>query len=230
MPKEIKHIIVPFDRKEVSQEGDFQGYGSVFGNVDYGFDVVEKGAFEKSLDSWRSKGQLPAMLYSHDMREPIGDWKEMSEDNTGLKVSGSLWLDDVPRAKQARRMMLGTGPKGLSIGYIATREEHGERDGNRVRFLKEVDLMEVSPVVFAMNSAAMVTDAKERFCQDSKLADIRSFEKALCSALDITAKQAKILLSEGYAGLKREVEGQERDAGIDSLLESLKSLQEITAI
>jgi hypothetical protein len=41
---------VPFEIKEINdQDGTFEGYGSVFGNIDADGDILEPGAFSKSL-------------------------------------------------------------------------------------------------------------------------------------------------------------------------------------
>ena len=38
-----------FEIKELSEEGQFTGYLSTFGNVDAGDDMIEPGAFKKTL-------------------------------------------------------------------------------------------------------------------------------------------------------------------------------------
>jgi len=212
---EVKRASIPFKLSSpISDLGEFSGYGSIFGNVDLGGDIVEPGAFSKSLQAHKKNGTMPAMFYSHDTREPIGDWLEMGEDDTGLLGKGILWIEDVPRAKQARKVMRGTGPKGLSIGYVTkkykmARVAHLEGGAEiDVRVLQEVDLLEVSPVVFAMNPLATITDAKGL---DGALVDIRTLEKVLQNSLNLTCKQAKAFLSGGYSALKREVEGAQRD-------------------
>ena len=39
----------PFEVKQVSEAGSISGYGSVFNNVDLGYDVMQEGAFANSL-------------------------------------------------------------------------------------------------------------------------------------------------------------------------------------
>ena len=45
--------------------GVFSGYGAMFGNVDAGGDVIEKGAFKDTLREWEDKGKYPPMLLQH---------------------------------------------------------------------------------------------------------------------------------------------------------------------
>ena len=51
-------------------------------------DIVMPGAFQKSLAAWQEKGRLPALLWQHDMAEPIGIYTEMRERELGIGVKG----------------------------------------------------------------------------------------------------------------------------------------------
>lgn len=53
------------------EEGVFSGYGSVFGNVDSGGDVVEPGAFTKTLEKGWERVKILAL--HNDCCLPIGD-------------------------------------------------------------------------------------------------------------------------------------------------------------
>lgn len=141
-------------------EGTVEGYGSVFGVMDRGGDIVEPGAFKASLSEWRRRKQLPSMLWQHDTSSPIGVWTEMSEDERGLKVKGELILD-VPKAAVARSLMKRGAVKGLSIGY-RTREADVDRQTG-ARRLKKVDLYELSLVTIPMLPDAQVTGVKGEF-------------------------------------------------------------------
>ena len=44
---------------------EFEGYGSVFGNVDRGQDVVVRGAFARSIAEQKAAGTLPLMFWMH---------------------------------------------------------------------------------------------------------------------------------------------------------------------
>ena len=58
----------PLTIKSVSETGEFEGYGSVFGVEDSYGDVVVRGAFDASLARWKEKGRLPAMLWQHNLQ------------------------------------------------------------------------------------------------------------------------------------------------------------------
>ena len=53
---EVKSDLKAYDDDDENKEyGEFEGYGSVFGNKDLGNDVIEKGAFSKSITPKKSK-------------------------------------------------------------------------------------------------------------------------------------------------------------------------------
>ncbi|MBL4837001.1 MAG: HK97 family phage prohead protease, partial [Kordiimonadaceae bacterium] len=100
---------------EIKSDGDdlgtFSGYGSIFGNKDRDGDIVAKGAFKKSLGK-----ALPALLWQHDQKEPIGRFDEVREDEKGLFVRGRLVLQG--RGLQAYELLKVGALKGLSIGFV----------------------------------------------------------------------------------------------------------------
>ncbi|MDR0624885.1 MAG: HK97 family phage prohead protease [Holosporales bacterium] len=144
--------------------GVFEGYASVFGNVDFQKQIVSKGAFARSLERFAIQGDLPKMLWQHDFRLPIGVWEEIREDDYGLFVRGRLLLD-VQKGSDAHALLKAKAVEGLSIGF-QTKRAHKD---NGLLVLDEVDLFEISLVTFMANPSAKVTSCKERFvgnCED----------------------------------------------------------------
>ena len=173
-------------KREPDADGVFEGYASIFGVVDQGMDVVERGAFTKSLGS----GRKVKLLWQHDMAQPIGVWDEIKEDERGLFVKGRI-LKDVQKGKEAMALMRAGAIDSMSIGY-RTIEAMDEGNG-RVRKLMEVELHEVSLVTFPMLPDAVITDVKS-------IKTIREFEKALRDA-GFSQKEAKAIAADGFAGL-----------------------------
>ena len=60
------------ETKAVSDEGEFEGYASVWNIVDQGGDSVQPGAFIEGLTRAKADRRLIPMLWQHDRREPIG--------------------------------------------------------------------------------------------------------------------------------------------------------------
>src|ERR1700754_5362483 len=107
----------PLEVKALGDDGTFEGYGSIFKNVDSYGEVVEPGAFTASLVDARQKGRSIKMLWQHDPSQPIGVWGEMAEDSKGLYVKGRLLKDKVPQATAAYELLKEGALDGLSIGY-----------------------------------------------------------------------------------------------------------------
>lgn len=175
--------------KSADDSGVFEGYASVFGNVDSYGDIVDPGAFVDSLAKHRREGSMPLMLWQHDSAEPIGVWNEFAEDGRGLWARGKL-LKGVQKADEAYIRLKAGAVRGLSIGY---RTLDAKPDGNAVR-LKKLDLVEVSVVSFPANRKAKIDAVKS-----DKWADLEDFARKL---------------RDGEPPAIKEFEGFLRDAGI----------------
>lgn len=218
-------LIVPFleVKEDSANKGRIKGYGSTFGNVDLGKDICEKGCFSRSLKEHSANGTLPSLYYMHDRREPVGDWLSVGEDSKGLVVEGQLWLDDdIEAARKSYKMLKGTGPKGLSIGYVTRQSSYDEKTG--VRTLKDVDLLEISIVGYGMNPKAKVTSVKSLFT-DGALPTIREMEAHLRD-VGFSNSQAKALLADGYKALRRDDALPENaEAEIQAILRLTRTLR-----
>ena len=128
------------------------GYASIFGLKDQGGDVVQPGAYAKSLARLRATGGTVRMLWQHDPAQPIGVWDEVKEDAAGLWVKGRI-LTEVEKGREVAALVQAGAIDGLSIGYRTVR---AERDGKGQRLLSELELWEVSLVTFPMLPEARV--------------------------------------------------------------------------
>ncbi len=129
------------------------GYASLFGKVDQGNDVVQKGAYADSLKRLAERGGAVKMLWQHDPTQPIGVWDEVREDALGLWVKGRI-LTEVDKGREAAALLNAGAIDGLSIGY---RTVKSERNGKGQRLLSELELWEVSLVTFPMLPEARVS-------------------------------------------------------------------------
>lgn len=181
---EIKSSIKAYhDDEEDKDYGTFEGYGSVFGNKDLGNDVIERGAFLKSLK--RRKPQNVKLLYQHKSDMPIGVFDEIKEDEHGLVVKGRLALKTQAGAEAYELLKMGA-LDGLSIGFrVNPKEVSYDKRGNR-RIIKEVDLMEVSLVTFPMNPQATVRSVK------GEEISIREWENGMRDAFSLSRSEAKM--------------------------------------
>lgn len=201
--------------KDLSEDGTFEGYGSIFGNVDSYGEKVMPGAFVASLAKHRREGSSVLMLWQHNPSEPIGIWEDLAEDSKGLWGKGRLILE-VQKARETHALMKAKAIGGLSIGY---REVKVTPEGN-VRNLEELDLREISPVSFPANRRARIEAVKSermdefaRRLRDGDPMPIKEFEDILREA-GVPKSMAMAIASRGYAkAIRSESEGEKANDG-----------------
>jgi HK97 family phage prohead protease len=137
--------------KEVTDQGTFEGLLSPYGNVDGGDDVVEPGAYTKTL---KEQGVVRPLLWQHKPDQPIGQI-ELEDRPDGLWAKGKLLLD-IPKGKEAYTLLKAGVVKALSIGFQSVKDSV---EGG-VRHLKEIRLYEGSLVTFPMNEMALIRSVK----------------------------------------------------------------------
>ena len=195
----------PMEIKEISDEGYFSGYGSVFDVIDDWDDVIVRGAFAETLQK-----KTPVMLWQHDRAEPIGVYERIREDEIGLWLEGRLLLD-IEKGREAYILLKNRAIRGLSIGFLPLAWEWETRDNRRVRVLKDIDLWEVSLVTFPANSKAVVDEVKT----------IRGLENFLRDA-GYSRADAKAAIAAVRADSLRDAEAEEAKKAAVALLESIR--------
>ena len=134
--------------------GEFSGYAAVFGNVDSGGDVIEKGAFTKTIAEDFARIKILSQHNSYDL--PIGKPLELREDEKGLYIRGKI--SDTQTGRDIRTLLKDGVLAELSIGYDAVAFDYDSETG--IRHLKEIKLWEVSIVTWAMNDQAQIDGVK----------------------------------------------------------------------
>lgn len=184
----MNHFDAQFQIKDMTATGAFSGYGSVYGNVDDGGDIMLQNSFEKSLSDWQSKGRMPALLWQHDQRQPIGAYQKMTETHQGLYVEGTLALK-TQKGQEAYELLKMKALSGLSIGYAVKDADFNSKTG--VQTIKQADLYEVSLVTFPMNDQARVASVKNI----QEISDLTSAERYLRDAGGLSRREAKAFIS-----------------------------------
>lgn len=150
-----------FKADDGADGGTFEGYGSVFGNVDSGGDVILKGAFADAIPDFLSRGFVPV---GHDwMGLPIATIDEAKEDDDGLFFKAAFHTTQA--AQDARTVMRERMERGkfvgLSIGYLPDYDDGVEFRDDGVRVLSKIkELAEISFVTVPMNREAGVAAVK----------------------------------------------------------------------
>ena len=213
----MKHLVVPFEIKAVSDR-EIEGYGSTFGNVDLGGDVVMPGAFSRSLATHKANGTRPKMLWNHDTSGlPIGVWEEFGEDDHGLYMRGKF--ADTEMGRDVRTLAKMKAIDSMSIGFVPVDAEF-TKDG--ILLLKEIDLWEVSPVNFPMNPKAVIEAVKSQF------PDVRSLERHLRDVGN-SQKGAKRLISDLMESTETADDIGQRDVDEDLLAGLAAANEELLA-
>lgn len=195
----LMHKTFGFKAEAVNDDGTFNGYGSVFGNVDSYNEIVAPGAFAKSLKAIAKSGDPLPALWQHRSGEPVGGYDLLEEDKRGLKVEGFLVLED-PVAKRAHLYMKRRIVKGLSIGYYVIKSSYDEE--TNIRTLIELELVEISIVTFPANAEAQIDNVKSQV-ESGKLPTLPEFEKFLRDAGGFSKSQATAIAGGGLRPLLR---------------------------
>ena len=143
-----------FELESADESGEFSGYAAVFGNKDSGGDIIEKGAFSKTIRE--DFGRIKILSQHTDCELPIGKPLELREDDKGLFIRGKI--SDTAKGRDIQTLMKDGVLNELSIGYDAVEFDYDSEQG--VRRLKEIKLWEVSIVTWAMNDQAKIDEVK----------------------------------------------------------------------
>lgn len=210
-----QHLTLPTEFKAAGDSGTFEGYASVFGNVDLGGDVIERGAFKEIVKNAAGK---VVVLWQHGQRDPIGV-AEVKQDDKGLRFNGELVLED-PLGRRAHAHMKAGSVNGMSIGFDVL--PGGQKIlETGVRLLKELKLWEISVVTFGMNSLAGIDGVKAA----EQIRNIREYEDFLRDVGGFSNRQAKLLAVDGYKALQSTRDEDDLRVAAQQLVELIQSIK-----
>ena len=132
--------------------GIVKGYGSIFGNVDSDNDIIDKGAYRRTI---KNNGTRVKYIYQHDITKPLGKMRELYEDDKGLG-----FVAEVPKTtfgNEVLELMKYGVIDENSVGIMPVKKDFND-DG--VRVIKEVKLFEISAVTLASNEEAKILEVK----------------------------------------------------------------------
>ncbi|MFA6204557.1 MAG: HK97 family phage prohead protease, partial [Gallionella sp.] len=194
----MKYLNVPTEIKAIGDTGTIEGYASIFGNIDLGGDVIERGAFKEIV---KNSSGMVVVLNQHNTRDPIGV-AEVKQDDKGLSFKGQFILE-AASARSAYALAKGGALTGMSIGYDVL-EGGAKILESGIRQLKSLKLWEISLVTFGMNPLAGIDSVK----QAGNITTIREFEDFLRDAGGFSKAQATDIAVGGWKKLN-----DRRDAG-----------------
>lgn len=218
-----EYIEVPFEIKEVQDDGTFSGFAAAIGNVDQGGDKIMPGAFAKTLK--KNKGVVP-VLAGHDRSSHIGWGVNAEEKPKGLAVEGKLDLN-VQAAREQHSLSkmaveLGTS-MGLSIGYSAPKTAY---EGD-VRLLKEVALYEYSLTPFPMNPKARIQGIKHYLekMEHTTSEEIGELVVGTPRELEETLREAGVSRQKAVAITSKIFNPQREADGAKELIEAIEKVE-----
>lgn len=164
------------------EKGIVKGLGSVFGNVDSDGDIIEKGAYTKTIQENRSRIKY---LYQHRLDQPIGTMKELNETNEGLEFVSKLAIKT--RLGQDVFEMIKAGViTENSVGFATVKQQFNKSDN--VNYIKEVKLYEISAVTLAANPLAFINEVKAKTGMEDKNEVINKYLTERFDALESLVK------------------------------------------
>jgi HK97 family phage prohead protease len=174
--------------------GIIKGYASTFDVIDYGDDVVEHGAFLKTIDRCQKEGDKIPMCFQHSIMHIIGgfDPAKMYEDDKGLHVEGEIYKKTSMGADVYELAKRGVLNK-MSFGFTTNDVGYENGDGKTIRKLKDINLYEISMVSHPMNPHARITDIKADKAEEC--ISINEFI-GIISNRDISLNEKKSLVSQ----------------------------------
>ena len=109
-----EHKTLSFRTEEYDEEsGIFSGYAAVYGNIDSGGDIIEPGAFTKTIaEGWE---RVKILALHNDCWLPIGRPLELREDSNGLFIKAKI--SDTSMGRDIKVLLKDGVLTELSIGY-----------------------------------------------------------------------------------------------------------------
>lgn len=166
-------IVAPFEMKATgaADSGEFEGYGSIFGQVDSHGDVVVPGAFQAGLIERKAAGRKVAMHLEHGIperggRRNVGSWHFVGEDSKGLEVKGRIAGMNTETGRYLHSQIGDGAITGLSIGFRVV--NGGAEFGTKAaavargarRALRSVAVEEISLVGDPSNATSLILQVK----------------------------------------------------------------------
>lgn len=178
----MDHLDISFRFQTSGEAATFSGYAVIWGERNGHNEIVQRGAFAKTLAAHKAAGTRPVMLWSHNPSEIIGVWNEVREDDKGLYVEGQL-LTEITSGREAHERMKAGAVNGLSIGFRVY--PGGERRSGGIRYLTDINLPEISVVGMPSAGNARITSVRNNGRSfESAAAFIDACRKAKCALVN----------------------------------------------
>lgn len=142
--------------EDVTEKGIVTLYASAFGNLDAHRDIIEQGAYSKTIKELGPSGKNRIKhLWQHWGDTIIGKPLSMTEDSKGLRIDS--FVSDI-NGGDYRKMYRDGLITEHSVGIIPMKEEYSKEDD--INIIKEAKMLEYSAVTWGANEETPVVDVK----------------------------------------------------------------------
>lgn len=139
-------------------DNEVEGLASAYGNIDHVGDIVERGAYKRTLDRFNASTKAMPFLAHHRHDKPIGRILELRDSDEGLYFKARF--SDSHDGQNVRSQFLDGTLDSFSIGYRVLQKQSDRVNDRKVLRLKEIALHEISAVTFPCNELAKLTAVK----------------------------------------------------------------------
>lgn len=176
--------------------GEFTALVSVFGNKDSQGDIMEKGAYTKTLAQKTVDGKSIPVVWSHqwyDIDSFLGVYTKAEETDAGLQLTGLLDIEESAKAARVYQLMkkgavveFSVSGEVVSGGYLE-KAEGADAPADDAYHIYEMDLWEAGPCFKGANA-------------ETELLSVKS-DGILSGAL-VSRKEGRVLAAKHVATLK----------------------------
>jgi len=174
---EIKSI--PFELKDIDTTSRrVVKYVSAFGNEDTHRDIVQKGAYAKTIRENKSRIKF---LWNHDSTGmPVGVLDEIEEDEFVLKVTSKI----LPTTKGNDLLICyeNGAVNEHSVGFYTINKKSNDK-GNRI--ITEAHLLEYSAVLWGSNENTPLLGMKSSLAPIDQLAELQKRSQRLYKSISV---------------------------------------------
>jgi HK97 family phage prohead protease len=136
-----------------------KGYYSVFGNKDSDGQVIDNGAYTKTIAEWGPKGKNRIMhLWMHEIKQVLAKPCELDEDDNGLRFVSCF--PDEEKQTTLQSDVIKLYDQGIITEHSVGFQTIKNRMQDDTEHLTEVRLWEGSTVTWGANDLAKVTELK----------------------------------------------------------------------
>lgn len=177
--------------KELNEQGEFIATIAKFNNVDLDGDVTVPGAFPEGK-------RVQIAQWGHNWGDLPYGVAELRQAGDEQQAHGKFNLETTHGRDAYHTVKMGADIQEWSYGFQIVEAEYGEYNGQEVRFLKRLDVAEISPVMRGAAGPGMtrveeIKNAPLTFDEQTAmtLAAVAAFVERATSLADLRAKSGR---------------------------------------